>query len=359
MDALLGPTGQRRLQRQAGELILSMSVESIPESQPLSSRAGGNGRGRAQFGGAWRRAAQRVLFGIISALAAMTIVFLISRLAGDPAVLLSPPGADAGYLEKIRHELGLSDPIVVQYLRFIGDVFQGDLGESYYYREGVLSLITSHLAPTLILAISATLFATIVGVTLGLLAAFRQGGVADRVLGLVTMLGQAVPSFWLGPMLILIFAVWIPVFPATGMAGFGAFVLPTISLGALQLAVFFRITRSSSIEALGQDYVRIAKAKGIDGWRLAIRHVLPTTALPLLTVGGMGLATLIGGAVVVETIFGWAGIGSMMVHAVNQRDFPVVQGVALVFALAYIFLNTIVELLYPIVDPRLRIEAER
>lgn len=306
-----------------------------------------------------RRLASRIGFGLVSLFGALTIVFMISRLTGDPATLMSPPGADKGQIDLVRVQYGFDRPLILQYFRFLGGLLRGDLGQSYYYQQDVGSLVGAHILPTVYLAASAVIFALVFGVGFGLLAAFHKDRGIDRVLGSLTMLGQAVPSFWLAPMLILIAAVWLGILPATGMEGARSFVLPTVSLGALQLAVFFRFTRSVAIESLGQDFTRVARSKGIGGWRLAVDHVLPTTALPLLTLGGMALASLIGGAVIVETIFAWPGLGHLMIQAVLQRDFPVVQGVALVFSMAFIVMNTIVDVLYPVLDPRLRVEAER
>jgi peptide/nickel transport system permease protein len=291
---------------------------------------------------------------LISVVGALTIIFILVRLSGDPAELMAPPGAPQEQIDQTREQLGLSDPIVTQYGRFLGDAARGDLGESYYWRTSALGLVRDHLGATLELAFMSAAFAVVVGVPLGLLAAFRQGGVLDRLLGVGAMVGQAVPAFWMAPVLILLVSVHLGWLPSGGRAGWTSYILPVVSLAAFQLAVLFRITRAAALEQLGQDHVRLVRAKGAGRLRLARSHVLPGTALPVMTIAGLALASLIGGSVIVETIFSWPGIGNLMIQAVEERDFPVVQAVALVFALAFITINTVVDLLYLAVDPRLR-----
>jgi ABC-type dipeptide/oligopeptide/nickel transport system permease component len=292
---------------------------------------------------------------LLSLLGALTIIFILVRLSGDPAELMSPPGAPQSQIDQTRQQLGLDEPLVVQYRTFMSDALHGDMGESYFWRTDALGLVLDHLGPTLALAFAAAAFAVALGVPLGLLAAFRQGSAVDRGLGVGAMLGQAIPSFWMAPVLVLIISVELGWTPTSGMSdGWRSFILPVTSLGAFQLAVLYRITRAASLEALGQDHVRLVRAKGATKKRIAISHVLPGTALPLMTVTGLALASLIGGSVVVERIFAWPGIGNLMIQAVDERDFPVVQSVALVYAIAFIGLNTIVDLLYLVADPRLR-----
>lgn len=197
----------------------------------------------------------------------------------------------------------------------------------------------------------------VIGVALGMVAAFRRGRLVDRSLSSAAMLGQAIPSFWLGPVLILIFSVQLRLLPSSGRNGFKSFILPVVTLSLFQFAVVYRITRAAALDSLGQDYVNLGRAKGSGERRLALSHVLPNSALPVLTVAGLALANLIGGSVIVETIFGWPGIGALMIQAVQERDFPVVQAVALVFSIGYIVINTIVDVLYEVLDPRVRAGA--
>lgn len=306
-----------------------------------------------------RTIATRVAFGLVSVIGALTIVFVISRLTGDPAVLMSPPGAPAEQIERTRVQLGLDQSILVQYVDFLSNAVRGGFGQSYYWREDVMALVGRHLQPTLVLAGSALIYALVIGISLGLVAAFRRGRPTDRILVGGAMLGQGVPSFWLGPVLILVFAVYLGWLPATGWQDGMSLVLPTIALGSFQLAVFFRMTRAAALDALGQDFVRLVRAKGVGDLRVALFHVLPNTALPLMTIAGLALGALVGGSVIVETIFSWPGIGNLMIRAVLTRDFPVVQAIALLFAIGYVVINTVIDILYVVVDPRLKAEAQQ
>jgi len=296
----------------------------------------------------------RVGAGLLSILGAVTLVFILTRLTGDPAELMSPPGAPQSQIDATREQLGLDDPIVVQYLQFIGDAVHGDFGESYFWRDDAMSVVLDALPSTLLLATAATLFAVVVGVSFGMLAAFRHRKSVDRVLSAGAMIGQSMPSFWLGPVLILLFAVKWQLVPASGREGWRSIILPMLTLASFQVAMLFRMTRASALDLLGQDIVRLARAKGAGEVRVARSHVLRAAALPILTLSGLALATLIGGSVIAESIFSWPGIGNLMIRAVEARDFPVVQAVALVFAVGFVTINTIVDLLYLVIDPRLR-----
>jgi peptide/nickel transport system permease protein len=306
-----------------------------------------------------RRAAVLIGTALLSILGVLTIVFVLARLSGDPAELMAPPGAPESTIEQTRQSLGLDEPLPQQYLTFIGDAVRGDFGESYYWQTDAMSLVADHLPATLALAGTAAAVAIAIGVTLGMAAASVHGRIADRLLLVGSLLGQAIPAFWLAPMLILIVSVHLGWTPTGGMNGWRSFVLPTISLAAFQLAVLFRMTRASALEVLGQDHIRLARAKGAGRLRVARAHVLPSTALPVMTVAGLALASLIGGSVIVERIFSWPGIGNLMIDAVEQRDFPVVQCIAVVYAVAFIAINTIVDIAYGLADPRTRQELGR
>ncbi len=296
----------------------------------------------------------RIATGVLSVLGAVTLIFVLTRITGDPAVLMSPPGATEEQIDATRQLLGLDDPLPKQYLSFLGDAAQGDLGQSYYWRQDVAQMIGERIGATARLAVAALALAFLVGVPAGLLAAFYRARLLDRALVSGAMLGQAIPSFWLAPVLVLIFAVELRVLPVSGMGGFDSYILPTITLASFQLAVLFRITRAAALEALSQDYVKLARAKGAGQLRIAAAHVAPGTLLPVMTVAGLALANLIGGSVITEVIFSWPGIGNLMVQAVQTRDFPLVQGIALLFAVGYVVINTAVDLLYRVADPRLR-----
>ena len=296
----------------------------------------------------------RIATGVLSVFGAITLIFLLTRLTGDPAVLMSPPGAGEEGIALTRERLGLNESLLTQYLSFLGDAVRGDLGQSYYWRQDVAEMISERVGATIKLALAAMGLAILIGVPAGLLAAFFRARPLDRALVSGAMLGQAIPSFWLAPVLVLIFGVELQWLPVARMDGLKSFVLPTITLAAFQIAVLFRITRAAALEALSQDYVKLARAKGASPIRIAVGHVAPNTLLPVMTVAGLALANLIGGSVIVETIFSWPGIGNLMIEAVRTRDFPLVQGIALLFAVGYVFITTTVDLLYRVADPRLR-----
>jgi peptide/nickel transport system permease protein len=304
-----------------------------------------------------RRVGVRVGAAIVTIFGVLTLVFVLSRVTGDPAVLMSPPGSTAEQIQNTRHLLGLDRSIPSQYVDFLSHAVRGNLGRSYFWRIDALRLVLSHVGATLWLALGAAAVAVVLGVLSGMAAAFRRGRLLDRGLSSVAMLGQAIPAFWLGPVLILIFSVHFRLLPASGRHGAKSFILPIVTLSLFQLAVVYRITRAAALDSLGQDYVTLGRAKGSGDRRLAFAHVLPNSALPVLTVAGLALANLIGGSVIVETIFGWPGIGALMIQAVQERDFPVVQAVALVFSIGYITINTLVDVLYEVVDPRVRARA--
>lgn len=306
-----------------------------------------------------RRIAVLVGSALLSILGVLTLVFFLTRLSGDPAELMSPPGAPQSTIDETRENLGLDQPLPVQYVSFLADAVRGDFGESYYWQTDAMDLVKDHLGPTLVLAGTAAVVAIVVGVTSGMVAASLHGRIADRALMVGALIGQAIPSFWLAPMLILIVSVKLGWTPTGGMEGWRAFILPTIALASFQLAVLFRMTRASALEVLNQDHVRLARAKGAGRVRVARAHVLPSTALPVMTVAGLAVASLIGGSVIVERIFSWPGMGNLMIDAVEERDFPVVQCVAVVYAVAFVAINTIVDLLYGVADPRTRKELGR
>lgn len=294
---------------------------------------------------------------LLTVLGAITLVFVLVRLTGDPAELMSPPGAPPEQIEQTRQQLGLDAPLPVQYVRFLTQAVQGDFGDSYYWHQQALAVVGERLTATLALAAAALIFAAVLGIGFGLVAAFTRERGPDRVLRVVAMVGQAVPSFWLAPLLILLVSVKLGWTPVSGASDWRSFILPTIALGSLQLAVLFRVTRSAALDVLGQDHVRLARAKGSRPLRLAAAHVLPSAAIPIMTIVGLTTASLIGGSVIVETIFAWPGIGQLLIQAADKRDFPVVQAVALVFAIGFVVVNSVIEILYRIVDPRLRQET--
>ena len=295
------------------------------------------------------------------------VVFLILRLApGDPAAVIAGNSATNEDIAKIQVQLGLDRSIPVQYGIWMGNVFQGDLGFSYYLNKPVTELIAQRVEPTLSLAFGTVILAILIAVPLGTLAAWRMGGWLDRLLSGFSVAGFSVPVFVIGYLLIYFFAIrleWLPVQGYKSLSGPSAagpwawmrqLILPWMTLAMIYVALIARVTRASVSEALTEDYIRTARAKGITESAVLLRHALANAAVPIVTVVGIGIALLIGGVVVTETVYAIPGLGSLTVDAVLNRDFPVIQGLVLLFSVSYVLINLLVDLSYLVLDPRIR-----
>lgn len=295
------------------------------------------------------------------------VVFLILRLTpGDPAAVIAGNNATNDDIDRIREQLGLTRPLLTQFMIWLGNVVQGDLGYSFYLNKPVTELIAQRIEPTLSLAAGTMVLALLVAVPLGTLAAWRMGGWLDRILSGFAVAGFSVPVFVIGYVLIWVFAIelqWLPVqgyrrLFGDASQGVGAWaaqlVLPWCTLATIYVALIARVTRASVSEALTEDYIRTARAKGITEGMVLLRHALANAAVPIVTVIGIGIALLIGGVVVTETVYAIPGLGSLTVDAVLNRDFPVIQGVVLFFSLLYVLINLLVDLSYLWLDPRIR-----
>jgi peptide/nickel transport system permease protein len=295
------------------------------------------------------------------------VVFLILRLApGDPAAVIAGNSATNEDIAKIQVQLGLDRPIPVQYGIWMGNVFQGDLGFSYYLNKPVTELIAQRVEPTLSLAFGTVILAILIAVPLGTLAAWRMGGWLDRLLSGFSVAGFSVPVFVIGYLLIYLFAIrleWLPVQGYKSLSGPSAagpwawmrqLILPWMTLAMIYVALIARVTRASVSEALTEDYIRTARAKGITESAVLLRHALANAAVPIVTVVGIGIALLIGGVVVTETVYAIPGLGSLTVDAVLNRDFPVIQVLVLLFSVSYVLINLLVDLSYLVLDPRIR-----
>ncbi|MCV3272806.1 ABC transporter permease [Roseobacter sinensis] len=291
-------------------------------------------------------------------------VFLMLRLApGDPASVIAGDYATAEDVARIREQLGLSDPIVVQFVRWVGALAQGDLGTSIFSGKPVTELIGQRIEPTILLALTTIVFAVVVAVPLGTIAAFRAGSLLDRVVMLFSVSGFSVPVFVLGYILIYTFSMSLKVLPVQGykspfVEGLGPFLyhitLPTVTLSVIFIALIARMTRASVIEVLEEDYIRTARAKGQSELTILMRHALRNAAVPVVTVIGIGIALLIGGVVVTESVFNIPGLGRLVLDAVLARDYPIIQGLILFFSFIYIFINLMIDLSYTLLDPRIR-----
>jgi peptide/nickel transport system permease protein len=307
--------------------------------------------------------ARRLLATIPVLFIVAVLVFLLLRLSpGDPAAILAGDAASTEQIERIRLTLGLDRPIVVQFGIWFGKLLTGDLGQSFYYRIDVATLIGQRLEPTFALATLTVLIAILVSIPLGVLAAWRHGGWFDRALMAFSVMGFSVPVFVLAYLLIWLVSLklgWLPVQGYRRLAdGFFPFIqhliLPAITLSFIYIALIARVTRASVLEALGEDYIRTARAKGLTEMRVLVRHALANAAVPIATVIGIGIAILVGGVVVTESVYAIPGLGRLTVDAVLARDFPTIQGVILFFSFAYVVVNLLVDLSYVFLDPRIR-----
>jgi ABC-type dipeptide/oligopeptide/nickel transport system permease component len=302
---------------------------------------------------------QRLLLMIPTILLTSLVVFLMLHLIpGDPAsIYLGENQSTPERLEQIREQLGLNRPLYVQFADFLLRAVQGDLGRSVQTNRPVIQEIGDRLPNTITLAVSAMALAILLGITLGVLAGLRQNTWVDTTLMLVALAGVSIPVFWLGLLLILFFAVQLGWLPATGEGGVRGLILPTISLAALSTATLARLVRASIIEVLSQDYVRTSRAKGLRQAGIVIRHALPNALIPVVTVIGLQFGNLLSGAVITESVFARAGLGKLVVDSIQNKDFPMVQGVILVLATIYVVVNLIVDLSYAVIDPRIRLQS--
>ena len=283
------------------------------------------------------------------------LVFVVLRvLPGDPAKMLLPDGAPQSAVDELNRQLGLHEPVHVQYGIFIRSVVRGDFGQSFQYRAPALRVVTERIAATAELALAALILTVAIGVSLGILAAVRRGTRYDYASTFLAVLGQSLPNFWLGIMLILLFGVALRWLPTSGFESWRHIVLPAITLAAFPTALVARLTRSSMLEILGRDYIRTGRAKGLAERAVVLRHALRNAAVPVLTVLGLQIGTLLGGAVITESVFAWPGMGKLVVDAIFFRDFPVVQTVLIFSATIFVGLNLVVDLLYTVIDPRIR-----
>jgi peptide/nickel transport system permease protein len=298
-----------------------------------------------------------VLFGI------SIIIFTILHLTGDPTLLLLPPEATKEDIENFRMLMGFNDPLFVtwppwriptdtQYGRFLTGVIHGDFGNSLRHQQPAMELVLERMPATIELTATAMLLAVVVAVPVGIVSAVRRNSFLDHAGMVLALLGQSMPVYWLGIMFILLFAVRLNFLPAFGSGGWQHLVLPGITLGAFSMARIARLTRSSMLEVLGQEYVRTARAKGVSEVRVVLKHTLKNAAIPVITVIGLDLGTLLGGAVITETIFAWPGVGRLAVQAIANRDYPVVQAAVFMLASIFILINYLVDMLYTYVDPR-------
>lgn len=297
----------------------------------------------------------RVLIGIPILFFVVTAVFFAFRLIpGDAARIIAGDEAPIERVEQIRRDLGLDRPAIVQYGAYLSDLVRGDLGTSFSSRRPVATEISERYWNTFSLALAAITFATIMGVSMGVISALFRGQIADHVVTILSLVGISIPVFWLGLLMMQLFSVELRLLPAAGYGTWQHFIMPTITLSVFSIAFITRMTRSSLLETIQQDYVRTARAKGVRERLVLLLHSLRNALLPVTIVVGLRFGYMVGGAVITEEVFAWPGLGRLLILSVAQRDIPLVQGLLLVFAASFVLVNLLVDILYAFLDPRIR-----
>jgi len=299
---------------------------------------------------------RRAAYAVVSLFLLSVTIFLFVRVTGDPTVLLVEPGASKADLEALRQDLGLDRSLLVQYGTFMRDLARGDFGRSFYYRMPVLELYISRLPNSLMLAVAAMAFSLLIGIPSGILAAVRVGGWWDSGGKIFTLLGLSMPQFWVGLLLILFFSVYLGWLPSSGSGTAWHVLMPAFALGWYFAAAHMRLTRSSMLEVLGSEYVKLARLKGLPEFRVIAKHAFKNALIPVLTLAGINLVLMVNVSVVVETVFAWPGVGRLFYEGIAFRDFPVVQATVLLSGSMIIVVNLVVDLLYAVIDPRIRYE---
>jgi peptide/nickel transport system permease protein len=301
----------------------------------------------------------RIAQSIFAMFGVMTIVFVIMRLSGDPTLLLVPEGASREQIDLLRHQLGFDRPILVQYADYLWTLGRLDLGESVVQRVAVWRIVGERIPYTLWLAGAAFVLSGSIGLAVGVATGVWRGTLVERALMPLVLVGQSMPTFWSGILLILLFGVLLQWLPTSGADSAVSVIMPAIALGGLSMATFARITRTAVIEELSKDYVRAIRAKGIARGAVVLHHVMRNAAIPIVTIAALEAANLLAGAVIVETVFAWPGLGQLAVQSIQARDFLVVQAIVLLVSASYVTMNLIADLLYSVIDPRIKLVGAR
>ena len=297
---------------------------------------------------------RRTLYAVITLFILSLTIFTVVRLTGDPVTLMAEPGAQEADLALVRAEWGLDQPLPVQYAEFLKNVITGQLGQSFNYEMPVSTLYFQRLPNSLELALAATLISFVIGIPAGIISAVRVNSAWDHVGKTIALLGLSVPGFWLGLVMILVFSVWLEWLPTSGQGGWQNLVMPAIALGWYFAASLLRLTRSSMLEVLRSEYIKLARLKGLPGYAVIAVHAFKNALIPVLTLAGVNLVVMINAAVIIEVIFAWPGIGRLLYEGIFQRDFPLVQGVVMEAGIMIVLINLIVDILYAYIDPRIR-----
>lgn len=291
-----------------------------------------------------------VVFGVIS-----LVFFMIHLIPGDPVEVMLGESARVADRENLRHALGLDRPLLVQWLDYLYHLARFDLGESLHSRQAVSDILIARIPATLELTLVALLFAIIIALPLGIMAALHKDTGWDRTAMTVSLLGVSIPNFLMGPLLILLFAMYLGWLPVSGRDSSESVILPALTLGTAMAAILSRMVRATLLEVINEDYIRTARAKGLSRFRTIILHALPNTLLPIITLLGLQLGALLAGAVITEVVFSWPGIGQLTIEAIHSRDYPLVQSCVLLISLSYVLVNIVTDILYSVLDPRVRL----
>jgi ABC-type dipeptide/oligopeptide/nickel transport system permease component len=299
----------------------------------------------------------RLLQAIPVLLGVIIITFVLMYIIpGDPVVSMVGERYSEETVQRLRQELHLDDPLPLQFLRYVGNVLQGNFGNSFITGEPVAALIIEKFPNTMMLAITAMFFAILIGLTAGIMSSVRPGSFMDRGIMVLALAGISAPVFWVGLILVLVVGVMLQWLPPTGFGGIEYLILPALTLGLRSAAYLARLTRATMLDVLSHDYIRTARSKGLPEWKVFIKHAFPNTLIPVITIIGTDFGSYLSGAVLTESIFGWPGIGRLALEAIMKRDFPVIQGTVLFMAIMFVLMNVLVDLLYGVVDPRIRLE---
>jgi ABC-type dipeptide/oligopeptide/nickel transport system permease component len=298
---------------------------------------------------------RRTIYAVITLCILSLTIFTVVRLTGDPVTLMAEPGAQEGDLARVRAEWGLDQPWPVQYAAFVKNVVTGRLGQSFNYEMPVSTLYFQRLPNSLELAFAATLISFLIGIPAGILSAVRVNSAWDHIGKTIALLGLSVPGFWLGLVLILVFSVWLEWLPTSGQGDWRNLVMPAVALGWYFAASLLRLTRSSMLEVLRSEYIKMARLKGLPAFAVIAQHAFKNALIPVLTLAGINLVVMLNAAVIIEVIFAWPGIGRLLYEGIFQRDFPLVQGVVMEAGIMIVLINLIVDILYAYIDPRIRL----
>ncbi|HIB60170.1 MAG TPA: ABC transporter permease [Candidatus Marinimicrobia bacterium] len=299
----------------------------------------------------------RLLQAIPVLLGVIIITFVLMYIIpGDPVVSMVGERYSEETVQRLRQELHLDDPLPLQFLRYVGNVLQGNFGNSFITGEPVAALIIEKFPNTMMLAITAMFFAILIGLTAGIMSSVHPGSFMDRGIMVLALAGISAPVFWVGLILVLVVGVMLQWLPPTGFGGIEYLILPALTLGLRSAAYLARLTRATMLDVLSHDYIRTARSKGLPEWKVFIKHAFPNTLIPVITIIGTDFGSYLSGAVLTESIFGWPGIGRLALEAIMKRDFPVIQGTVLFMAIMFVLMNVLVDLLYGVVDPRIRLE---